>query len=69
MMRGRKSLRDSNSQAPSPDGSEDDEQRSPVSPDGESLNFKTPKLKTPARGRKAQTSSENHKDQLDSEEA
>ena len=50
-MRRRHSLRDS--QAPSPEASEDDEARSPLSNDGEAFNFlKTP----PTRGRKGKTS-------------
>ncbi|KIV91433.1 hypothetical protein PV10_05974 [Exophiala mesophila] len=50
MMRRRRSLRDS--QAPSPEASEDDEARSPLSNDGESFNLKTP----PTRGRKGKSS-------------
>lgn len=50
MMRRRRSLRDS--QAPSPEASEDDEARSPMSNDGESFNLKTP----PSRGRKGKSS-------------
>ena len=49
-MRRRRSLRDS--QAPSPEASEDDEARSPLSNDGESFNLKTP----PTRGRKGKSS-------------
>lgn len=50
MMRGKRSLRDS--QPPSPSGSEDDEARSPVSKDGDL----TTGLETPpfARGRKSE---------------
>jgi len=51
MMRGHRALRDS--QAPSPEGSEDDDARSPVSNDGETLtiDFRTPPVGFP-RGRK-----------------
>ncbi|KIW75939.1 hypothetical protein Z517_10684 [Fonsecaea pedrosoi CBS 271.37] len=51
MMRGKRALRDS--QAPSPEGSEDDEARSPISNDGESdiFGLKTPPLGS-IRGRK-----------------
>ncbi|KIX98225.1 uncharacterized protein Z520_06305 [Fonsecaea multimorphosa CBS 102226] len=51
MMRGKRSLRDS--QAPSPEGSEDDEARSPISNDGETdiFGLKTPPLGL-IRGRK-----------------
>ena len=51
MMRGKRALRDS--QAPSPEGSEDDEARSPISNDGEIdiFGLKTPPLGS-MRGRK-----------------
>lgn len=52
-MRRRRSLHDS--QAPSPEGSEDDEARSPLSPDGDSyFGLKTP----PVRGRKGKSTSD-----------
>jgi len=53
-MRRRRSLHDS--QAPSPSGSEDDEARSPLSPDGDSYfsGLKTP----PVRGRKGKSTSD-----------
>jgi len=67
MMRQRHSLRDS--QAASPDGSEDDDMRSPISNDGEQQSI-MPVLKTPplGRGRKGQSSgslSDSKRDTLD----
>ena len=53
MMRGQRALRDS--QAPSPEGSEDDEARSPVSNDGHERDIITFTLTPPlglGRGRK-----------------
>lgn len=46
MMRGQRALRDS--QGPSPEGSEDDEARSPISNDGDDSILE---LKTPPTGR------------------
>ncbi|KAJ9637563.1 choline-phosphate cytidylyltransferase [Knufia peltigerae] len=60
MMRGRRALRDS--QPPSPDGSEDDEARSPVSVTVSNGGDIMPGLKTPpffGRGRKGKSSSED----------
>lgn len=52
MMRGRRALSDS--QNASPEGSEDDEARSPISFDGEAaINLKTPPM---GRGRKGKSS-------------
>lgn len=59
-MRGRRALRDS--QPPSPDGSEDDEARSPVSVTVSNGGDIMPGLKTPpffGRGRKGKSSSED----------
>ena len=55
MMRGQRALRDS--QAPSPEGSEDDEARSPVSNDGNDRDALTITLTPPAfaRGRKGKS--------------
>lgn len=59
MMRGRRALRDS--QPPSPDGSEDDEARSPLSASVSNNGDATTGLKTPpflGRGRKGKNASE-----------
>jgi hypothetical protein len=60
MMRGQRALRDS--QAPSPDGSEDDEARSPVSNDGNDRDAVTITLTPPVgfgRGRKGNTAKDD----------
>ncbi len=61
MMRGKRSLRDS--QNPSPEGSEDDEARSPASNDGDVgaaiLGLKTPPI---GRGRKGKSSSDSQEE-------
>lgn len=64
-MRRRRSLRDS--QAPSPEGSEDDEVRSPLSNDGDSYfaGFKTP----PVRGRKGKSTTSDPEDDQYAREA
>jgi hypothetical protein len=64
MMRGKRSLRDS--QNPSPEGSEDDEARSPVSNDGDagSLGLKTPPI---VRGRKGKTNSSSGQEEAERE--
>ncbi|KAK5064711.1 hypothetical protein LTR84_000545 [Exophiala bonariae] len=63
MMRRRRSLHDS--QAPSPEGSETDEARSPLSPDGDSYfsGLKTP----PVRGRKGKSKSDLEDEQFERE--
>lgn len=60
-MRGKRALRDS--QPPSPDGSEDDEARSPISNDGDiTIELKTPPM---PRGRKPKTTSDSEEQQRD----
>ncbi len=62
MMRGQRALRDS--QAPSPEGSEDDEARSPVSNDGNDGDALTITLTPPAflRGRKGKSSKDDEQE-------
>ena len=67
MMRGHRALRDS--QAPSPEGSEDDEARSPVSTDGEGLTFMLTSPAAFGRGRKGNKSPAADKSDAANEES
>ncbi|KAJ4525712.1 choline-phosphate cytidylyltransferase [Exophiala dermatitidis] len=64
MMRGRRALRDS--QAPSPEGSEDDEARSPVSNFGdETIELKTPPMGRGRKSNEATGSGDSKRDAMD----